>query len=115
VIELVVVLAAIATLLSVALPRYIDQVDKAREVTLRHNLKIMRDAIDRYHADRDHYPETLAQLIDAHYLRSIPLDPLTERLDSWQTLRAAPPETGIQDVYSGAAGQGMNGVAYAKW
>lgn len=115
VIELVVVLAAIALLLSIAAPRYAQHVDRAREVALRHNLKAMRDAIDRFHADRERYPESLRELVDARYLRDIPLDPLTERFDSWQPQPADAPATGIQDVRSGAGGRGIDGVAYAQW
>ncbi|MFT3819970.1 MAG: prepilin-type N-terminal cleavage/methylation domain-containing protein [Rubrivivax sp.] len=115
VIELVVVLGAIAVLLSIAVPRYVRHVDHAREVALRHNLKAMRDAIDRFHADRGRHPESLQDLVDARYLRSIPLDPLTERFDSWQLQPAEPPEAGIRDVHSGARGSGTGGMAYAQW
>ncbi|WP_326534472.1 type II secretion system protein [Pseudorhodoferax sp.] len=115
VIELLVVMAAIGLLLSVATPRYLAHLDHARETALKHNLKAMREAIDRFHADRDRYPNTLTELVERRYLKQIPADPMTESLESWHITRAAGPDGGVVDVRSGAKGQGQNGVAYAAW
>jgi prepilin-type N-terminal cleavage/methylation domain-containing protein len=52
VIELLVVLAAIALLLSVAAPRYLQHLDTAREVALKEDLHQLRDAIDSSTATR---------------------------------------------------------------
>jgi general secretion pathway protein G len=124
-IELIVVLAIVALLVSVVAPRYFRSVDNAREASLHTSLNVMRDAIDKYTADKGHYPAALDTLVQAGYLRKIPVDPLTERSDSWQML---PPEEddvlvqagdgegpGMADVRSGAAGTGQDGVPYDQW
>lgn len=115
-IELLVVLAAIALLLSIAAPRYLEHVDRAREAALRSNLAALRDAIDRFQADRGAYPAKLQDLVDARYLRVVPLDPFTERADTWTTL---PPANGnaaqVADVRSTAPGSGRDGRPYAAW
>lgn len=114
-IELLVVLAAIALLLSIVAPRYVHHVDRAREAALRSNLVALRDAIDKFHADRDSFPDKLSDLVDARYLRAVPVDPVTEREDTWR-LSPAPGQTkGIGDVHSGAAGAGLDGRPYANW
>ncbi len=116
-IELLVVLAIIATLATLVAPRYFGSLDKAKEATLKQNLDSLRIAIDRYHDDTGHYPDALPQLVEKRYLRRVPVDPITERDDSWQLL--PPPgdgtETGIYDVKSGAPGVAKDGKAYAEW
>lgn len=120
-IELLVVLASIALLLSIAAPRYVEHVDRAREAALRSNLAAMREAIDRFHADRGAFPSRLLDLVDARYLRTVPVDPFTERTDTWTLV--APPAgatrdssaSQIGDVHSGASGQGRDGRPYASW
>jgi general secretion pathway protein G len=130
VIELLVVLAALSVLLALAAPRYAEHVDRARENVLRHNLHAMRQAIDRFMADRGRYPATLAELADARYLRELPIDPMTDRSDTWQpvapsALAAATGgvsaglsgggSSGVADVRSGAPGQAKDGGRYADW
>lgn len=117
-IELIVVMAIVALLVSVAAPRYLSSIDRAREATLRSSLAVMREAIDRYAADRGRYPETLQTLVDARYLRTLPEDPMTGRRDAW-VLLAPPPDAVLQgqvsDVRSGAAGRARDGALYAEW
>ena len=117
VIELLVVLAALALLLSLAAPRYYAHVDRSREAVLRHNLRAMREAIDQYQADRGAYPPNLAALVETRYLKEIPLDPITERVDSWVLKSAASigVSGGVANVVSGASGKGGDGTAYAAW
>ncbi|WP_298011649.1 prepilin-type N-terminal cleavage/methylation domain-containing protein [uncultured Aquabacterium sp.] len=117
-IELIVVFAIIALLASLATPRYHRTVDQAREVSLRTSLNVMRDAIDKYTADRGQYPESLDELVQRGYLRQIPEDPLTGSRHSWQML--PPPADsavagGMADVRSGATGRGQNGLPYGQW
>lgn len=115
-IELLVVMAAIGLLLSIAAPRYVEHVDRARETTLRHNLIGLRDAIDKFYADRGNYPPSLQELVQQRYLRSIPVDPVTDRSDSWVLIPpAAGGAGGVFDVRSGAPGKSRDGVAYAAW
>lgn len=125
VIELLVVLAAVALLLSIATPRYLTQLDTAREKALRHNLLALRQAIDQFRADQGRGPERLEDLVQARYLREVPEDPITQRHDSWLlTLASERPgaatlpmglDSGIADVRSGAPGESSQGTPYSSW
>ena len=88
-IELLVALAIIATLLSLAAPRYLANLDRAKESVLRENLYVMRDAIDKFFADRGRYPDKLSDLVERQYLRAVPLDPMTESANSWVVVAPA--------------------------
>ena len=116
-IELLVVMVIIATLLTVALPRYFTSIDRSKEVALRQNLNVMRDAIDKYQGDLGIFPETLDELVNKKYLRAIPVDPITESATTWQIV--PPPtdskKTGVYDVKSGAAGKALNGTDFQDW
>lgn len=115
-IELLVVLAIIATLLTIAVPRYFQNVDRSKEAALRQDLQIMRDALDKYYGDTGAYPGTLDDLVKRGYLRGIPEDPITQSKTSWRTqLPPTPGETGVYDVKSGAKGTAMDGSRYDQW
>lgn len=77
-IELVIVMAMLGLLLSLALPQYMATLERGREQVLQSNLAAMREAIDKYHGDRGRYPDALEDLVTQRYLRAIPLDPFTE-------------------------------------
>jgi general secretion pathway protein G len=115
-IELLVVMAIIATLLSIVAPRYFRHLDRATETSLRQTLNVVRDAIDKYHADKGRYPPTLDALVDQRYLRSLPVDPVAGNGSSWQLL--SPPDDpagGIRDIRSTAPGAGSDGMAYSDY
>lgn len=114
-IELLVVMVIIAVLLSIAAPRYFDHLDRARDATLRESLVVMRDAIDKFRADTGKWPEDLDSLVTRRYLRRVPVDPVTERDDTWQTLAPPTGEEGVWDVRSGAEGNAKDGQAYAEF
>ncbi|WP_175954818.1 prepilin-type N-terminal cleavage/methylation domain-containing protein [Burkholderia sp. BCC0405] len=115
-IELLVVLTIIATLLSIVAPRYIHQTDRAKEAALRENLSVMRRALDEYYGDTGQYPDRLTALTEQHYLRAFPLDPLTNRADSWVPVMGTDnDEKTIVDVKSGAAGSALDGTDYSTW
>lgn len=115
-IELLVVLAVIATLLTLALPRYFGSLDKSKEAVLRENLYQMREAISRYYADKGKYPQSLEALVDDKYLRKLPLDPVTESAATWIVVQPADPDKGgVYDVRSGAPGRSPAGTEYAEW
>jgi general secretion pathway protein G len=114
--ELLVVMAIIATLLTIAVPRYFKSLERSKETVLRQDLSTMREQIDRYAGDKGHYPESLQSLVTDHYLRSIPVDPFTGDNEHWVVVPSDEPENpGMKDVKSGAEGTGQNGVAYAVW
>lgn len=84
-IELMVVMVLIALLLSIATPRYFNALSHGRIKVQRQNLAVMRDAIDKFYGDQGRYPDTLEDLVSLHYLREIPVDPVSESVD-WVTL-----------------------------
>jgi general secretion pathway protein G len=115
-IELLAVLAIVGLLLSLSAPKYFRSVDASKEVVLAENLRITREAIDHFYADRGRYPESLNELVGRRYLRSLPFDPLADSATAWQ-LVGPPPGSGgrIADLRSRAAGIGRNGRPYAQW
>ncbi len=115
-IELLVVMAIIATLLSIAVPRYFHSMERSKEAVLRQDLATMRDALDKYYGDTGKYPDALDDLVAKKYLRSIPVDPITDSAATWVVV---PPEDAgkgaVYDVRSGAEGNASDGSAYASW
>lgn len=104
-----------ALLLSIAAPRYYEHVDRAREIVLKQNLAGLREAIDKFYADHARYPKDLSELVTLRYLREVPLDPLTDRVDSWVLVKPQGQTEGVADVRSGAKGLSREGVSYARW
>jgi general secretion pathway protein G len=115
-IELLVVMTIIAALLSLAAPRYIGNVDRAKEAVLRENLASLRDVLDKHYADNGKYPMTLDELVARRYLRKIPIDPFTDSNHTWIVTPPADPQTGaIFDVHSGAPGKASDGTVLREW
>lgn len=119
-IELLIVITIVSILASIAVPSYKRSTIKARETVLMEDLYQMRRAIDAYFADRAKYPESLAELVEAKYLRDIPRDPFTGEAD-WECL---PPEaSGESDVVEGGCFDprsisdlvGLNDIPYREW
>ena len=116
-IELIVVFAILALLISVAVPRYFSHIERAKEATLKQDLSVMRDAIDKFYGDKGRYPETLEELAKERYIRDVPTDPFTDSATSWTVLLPADAkEKGqVYDVKSGAEGKSADGKAYSEW
>lgn len=115
-VELLVVLSIISLLLTIGVPRYFHSVDLSREKVLRADLAAMRHVLDKYYEDHGVYPETLAELVSKHYLRAIPVDPLTGKADSWVAVPPESPEKGgVADLHSGAEGKALDGSIYGDW
>jgi general secretion pathway protein G len=112
-----VVLAILSLLLTIAVPRYFAHVERAKEATLKQDLNIMRDAIDKFHGDRGRYPEALDELVTLRYIRNIPVDPITESATSWKVIPPTDTEAkgSVYDVKSGAEGNGQDGKPFAEW
>ena len=120
-IELLIVMAIIATLASIAIPSYINAVRHAREAVLREDLQTMRSAIDSYTIDKEKAPQSLDDLVQAGYLKAIPVDPMTQSTDTWM------PDTsdtlmdidetagGINNVHSGSQAVATDGSSYNTW
>ena len=92
----------------------------ARESVLRFDLQQIRNAIDQYKSDQNRAPNSLQDLVDAHYLKEIPLDPITRKHD-WVLVRATglvrtdQPLSGIVDVQSNSTHRGLDGTPYNTW
>lgn len=114
-IELMVVLAIVATLLAIAAPRYFQHIERSKETVLKENLATIRNAIDQYHADSERWPLTLEALAESRYLRRVPVDPITERDDTWLSLPPPDGSEGIYDVHSGAQGESVGGQPYGEF
>jgi general secretion pathway protein G len=115
-IELMVVLGIVATLLTIALPRYFSSLENSREAALKQTLAVVREALDQQYGDTGAYPESLQMLVEKRYLRKRPYDPITESSDTWVVV---PPPEGtlgnVGDVRSGAPGRARDGTAFADW
>ena len=108
-VELMVVLAIIALLLSVVVPHYVGRLQRAEEAVLQENLQVMRDALDKHYADAGKYPGSLDELVSKRYLRAIPKDPFTQSATTWTPVPPTDPKRGgIFDVHSSAKG-------YERW
>jgi len=115
-IELIVVVAIIGILATIALPAMKNAPIRAREAVIRADLYQMRSCIDQHLADKGTYPESLQALVDAGYLRYIPIDPFTGTADgAWEELYADPEEleelAPFEDEYS--TGNQVIDVRYA--
>lgn len=115
-VELLVVMAIIALLLSLAVPRYFGSVDRSKEAVLKEDLYLMRDALQKYYGDKGEYPADLGELVSKKYLRKIPVDPISESDKTWQIVA---PDAGVKgnvyDIRSGAPGRAQDGTAYSEW
>ena len=125
--ELIIVVAIIGILATIAMPKLLHTPDRAKEAVLRTDLRTFRDVIDQYYADKGKYPESLEALVEEDYLRKIPVDPITRSADTWvavyeePNLDAPPPESegeatpGIMDVRSGSELVSSDGRPYSEW
>jgi general secretion pathway protein G len=113
-IELLVVMVIVALLASIALPRYFHSIEISKETVLSENLRRVRESLDKFYGDTGRYPESLDELVEKHYLRAAPVDPITESATTWIIV---PPEAGIHgnvyDLKSGAQGATHDGKAFA--
>jgi general secretion pathway protein G len=120
-IELIIVMTIIGLLAAIAIPSYINSVRKAREAVLREDLHTLRSAIDSYTVDKEQAPQGLDDLVQAGYLKSVPIDPMTTRTDTWITSQSdtltniSETQGGINDVHSGSQSLASDGTTYNTW
>jgi general secretion pathway protein G len=119
--EIIAVLAIMGILAAIAIPSFRSYLVKADEAVLKEDLHQMRKAIDGFFADKRRYPESLDELVEQHYLRSIPKDPITRSDQTWTTASPEPPEQGepvegeVYDVFSGSEQTALDGTPYNQW
>jgi general secretion pathway protein G len=115
-IELLVVLAIVATLSTLVMPKYFERTQLAKEAVLRDNLRTTRDVIQKFYADLGRYPDSIEELVEKKYLRTLPMDPITESDTSWILVDVPEGYKGsLYDLKSGAPGQARDGKNYADW
>lgn len=128
-IELIIVITIIGILAGMVLPRFKDAPRRAEEAVLRTNLRVMREAINQFYADKGFYPPTLDALEEDGYLRKVPDDPITNSPDTWvveyeeanpdfEAAETDSPEggaPGVIDVYSGSELLSLKGEPYSEW
>jgi len=119
--ELLVVMSIIAILALLAVPSFKAAIKSAREAVLKEDLQVMRSAIDAYTLDKQKAPQSLDDLVQEGYLKSIPQDPMTRSRDSWVTDTSDSlhtldqTEPGIDNVHSGSQETGSDGEPYSTW
>jgi general secretion pathway protein G len=120
-VELMIVMAIVVTLVSIAIPQYQKAIVRSKESVLKNNLFTIRQVIDEYTYDKKKAPQSLQDLVAAGYLRDIPIDPMTNSNQDWHVvmedaLQAVDQtEPGIYDVKSGSDKTGLDGTAYADY
>jgi general secretion pathway protein G len=127
--ELIIVVAIIGILATIAMPALKDMPRRANESVLKTNLRTIRDLIDQYYGDQGHYPESLDVLVEKGYVRMVPYDPLTKSSTTWVLVFEEPDpltepaetdvpeagEPGIIDVHSGSPAIALDGTPYVDW
>ena len=127
--ELIVVIAIIGILATIAMPALKNVPRRANEAVLKTNLRTMRDVIDQHYGDKGRYPTTLEALVEEGYLRKLPNDPITKRNDTWvptyeeidpdkppeETAGSEDGKPGIIDVHSGSPLLSLDGTPYKEW
>ena len=126
--ELIIVIAIIGILATIALPSLRDMPRRAAESVLKTDLRTLRDVIDQHYGDKGKYPKSLEALVEAGYLRKIPVDPITKSSETWEVeyekedpdKPKAETETdeegpGIVDVHSGSPLLSLTGTPYKEW
>ena len=120
-IELMIVMTIIGILAAIAVPNYQRSLIRARETVLSENLYNFRNTIEQFNADQGKFPDSLQEMVDKKYFRSLPVDPFTKKSDTWVTVAPPAPTDGsevkgsIYDVHSGSNLVGTNGVPYNEW
>jgi general secretion pathway protein G len=120
-VELMVVVAIMIILISLAIPTLSRSIIRSKESVLRNNLSTLRKVIDDYCYDKGKCPASLPDLVTDGYLRAIPADPMNNYSTDWNkvmedmTTAVNQQEPGIWDVHSMSNGNGLDGRPYSEW
>jgi len=118
--EMMIVISIIIILMAIAIPNYNRTVIQSRESVLRSNLSTLRSVISQYTLDKQKAPQSLDDIVQAGYLRQIPVDPMTKETN-WEVVQedvmmaVDQQEPGITDVHSASSGIATDGTAYSTW
>ena len=120
-IELMIVITIILILIGMAAQNYARTVQVSREATLKQDLWVMRQAIDNYTLDKQAAPQSLDDLVQAGYLRKVPVDPITSAADwvpQFDSVVLSPDQssTGMVDVHSSSTRISLvDKTPYSEW
>ena len=120
-IELMIVMAIIGVLAVVAVPSFVGALKTARQAVLKEDLHVLRAAIDSYTMDKQKAPQSLEDLIQDGYLKTVPVDPITRSKETWVTETSDAmhsldqTDPGIDDIHSGSSEVGSDGQPYSSW
>ncbi len=126
-IEMLIVVALVGIMATIALPSFKHSTQKAREAVLREDLWVMRDVIDQFYTDHARYPASLDEIAELGYMRAVPIDPITGSRDTWEVSYEALDEEadedspeleepGVTDIHSGSTQRAMDGTTfYNEW
>ncbi len=120
-IEIMIVMAIISIIVSIAVPIYQKSLIRAKEAVLKNNLFTLRTVIDEFTYDKQKAPQSLNDLVTEGYLRAVPVDPMTGSADSWRVVMedamtsVNQTEPGIFDVRSGSDAKSLEGTPYSEW
>jgi general secretion pathway protein G len=126
--ELIIVIAIVGILATIAMPALKNVPIRAKESVLKTNLRTLRDMIDQYYGDKGKYPTALEALVDEGYVRKLPVDPMTHSSETWVPVyeeidpehppaetESDPAKPGIVDVHSGSPLNSIDGTPYKDW
>jgi general secretion pathway protein G len=120
-IELMIVISMILILVSISIPAYNQSILRAKESVLRQDLFELRSLISQYTLDKQKAPQSLDDLVQAGYIKQIPMDPMTASNSTWTVdqedtvMSVDQQDPGISDVHSGSAETSSDGTAYSSW
>jgi general secretion pathway protein G len=120
-IELIIVMAIISILVSIAVPLYQKSLVRTKESMLHSHLQTLRIVIDEYTFDKKKAPQTLDDLVAEGYLRAVPIDPITGSDQTWRKIvedsltAVDQTQPGIFDVRSGSDLTSLEGTPYSEW
>jgi general secretion pathway protein G len=120
-IELIIVMAIISILVSIAVPLYQKSLRRTKESMLHSHLQTLRTVIDEYTFDKKKAPQTLDDLVAEGYLRAVPIDPITGSFQTWRKIiedsltAVDQTQPGIFDVRSGSDLKSLEGTPYSEW
>jgi general secretion pathway protein G len=116
-----IVMTIIGILAAIAIPAYVTNIKHAKEAVLKEDLHVLRQAIDSYTVDKQKAPQSLDDLVQSGYVKVMPIDPFTNRSDTWMpaqedTLMSLDQtESGIDDDHSGSQETAIDGTSYSTW
>ncbi len=119
--EMMIVIVIMGILMAIALPIYNQSLVHSREAVLRQDLFTLRSLISQYTLDKQKAPQSLDDLVQGGYLKTLPKDPMTNEAN-WEVVQEDDTimtpdqqDPGISDVHSASNAMGSDGTAYSSW